>query len=376
MGKRRLAWLILSLSSVLILAACAQRLTYPDQPDASEPDLSSGSSFSTISKDEFLYAVGWLDERTILVALESTGEYGLYSHDLLTGEEQLIQTFSDRLVFAALSANGQRMLVQVATQQGNNIMMIDKSGKSLAEFHFSEGILKGVSWNPTNEGQLFVSVQKTVDRPINYLWDISNGEWIEMPDTEEMPVWYSENMYLHKKTGTDGISALVLSDIRLPGKDTVIDREILAYGLEGESVWVVTPSDFNEKELLVISYYPLLITQGYISLPHIIDGSGLVIPEFTKGNDSDETFAVIPKQEPESVAGISFELAKVDFSGNVSEMLTEVERMDPILASPDGSYLLYGKRYEHLYDVERNGWIQLTEQKKVVKTVAMRLPQV
>ena len=182
MGKRGLAWFILSLSSVLILAACTQRLTYPDQPAASEPDLSSGSSLSTISKDEFLYAVGWLDERTILVALESNGEYGLYSHDLLTGEEQLIRAFSDRLVFAALSANGQRMLVQVATQQGNNIMMIDKSGKSLAEFHFSEGLLTGVSWNPTNEGQLFLSVQKTADRPVNYLWDLSNEEWMEMPD--------------------------------------------------------------------------------------------------------------------------------------------------------------------------------------------------
>ncbi len=182
-----------------------------------------------------------------------------------------------------------------------------------------------------------------------------------MPDTEDMPVWYSENMYLHKKTGTDGASVLVLSDIRFPGKDTVIDSEILAYGLEGESVWVVTPSDFNEEELLVISYYPLLITQGYVTLPRIPDGTGFVIPEFTKGNDSDATFAVIPKQEPESVAGISFELAKVDFSGNASEVLTEVERMDPISASPDGTYVLYGKRYEYLYDVERKGWIQLTE---------------
>jgi hypothetical protein len=361
MGKRGLAWFILSLSSVLILAACTQRLTYPDQPDANEPDPSSGSSLSTISKDEFLYAVGWLDDKTILVALESNGENGLYSHDLLTGEEQLIRAFSDRLVFAALSANGQRMLIQTATQQGNNVMMIDKSGRSLANFRFSEGILKSVSWNPTNEGQLFLSVQKTMDRPVNYLWDISNGEWIEMPDTEDMPVWYSENMYLHKKTGTDGASVLVLSDIRFPGKDTVIDSEILAYGLEGESVWVVTPSDFNEEELLVISYYPLLITQGYVTLPRIPDGTGFVIPEFTKGNDSDATFAVIPKQEPESVAGISFELAKVDFSGNASEVLTEVERMDPISASPDGTYVLYGKRYEYLYDVERKGWIQLTE---------------
>lgn len=362
MGKRGLAWFILSLSSVLILAACTQRLTYPDQPDANEPDPSSGSSLSTISKDEFLYAVGWLDDKTILVALESNGENGLYSHDLLTGEEQLIRAFSDRLVFAALSANGQRMLVQVATQQGNNIMVIDKSGKSLADFHFSEGLVSGVSWNPTNEGKLFVSVHKTAGSLVNYLWDLSSNEaWIELSITEEMPVWYSENMYLHKKTGTDGASVLILSDIRFPGKDTVIEQEILAYGLEGETVWVVTPSDFNEEELLVISYYPLLITQGYVTLPRIPDGTGLVIPEFTKGNDSDETFAVLPKQEPESVAGISFELAKVDFSANASEVLTEVERMDPISASPDGTYVLYGKRYEYLYDVERKGWIQLTE---------------
>lgn len=361
MGKKGLAWFILSLSSVVILAACTQRLTYPDQPGASEPSLSSGSDFPSISKDEFLYTVGWLDDKTILVALESNGEYGLYSHDLLTGEEQLIRAFSDRLVFAALSANGRRVLVQVATQQGNNVMMIDKTGKSLADFHFSEGILKSVSWNPTNEGQLFLSVQKTEGRPVNNLLDLSEEEWKELPDTEDMPVWYSENMYLHKKTETDGASVLVLSDIRFPGKDTVIDREILAYGLEDESVWVVTPSDFNEEELLVISYYPLLITQGYVTLPRSTDGTGLVIPEFTKGNESDETFAVIPKQDPESVDGILFELAKMDFSGNASEVLTEVERMDPISASPKGTYVLYGKRYEYLYDVERNGWIQLVE---------------
>lgn len=361
MGKKGLAWFILSLSSVVILAACTQRLTYPDQPGASEPSLSSGSDFPSISKEEFLYTVGWLDDKTILVALESNGEYGLYSHDLLTGEEQLIRAFSDRLVFAALSANGSRVLVQVATQQGNNVMMIDKTGKSLADFHFSEGILTSVSWNPTNEGELFLSVQKTVDRPINYLWDLANEEWKEVPDTESMPVWYSENMYLHMRSGADGASALVLSDIRFPDKDTVIDQEILAYGLEGESVWVVTPSDFNEAELFAISYYPLLITQGYVALPRITDGNGLVIPEFAKGIASDETFAVIPKHEPGSVDGIIFELVKIDFSANTTEVLTEVERMAPISASPDSTYVLYGRRYEYLYDVERNHWIQLAE---------------
>lgn len=362
MRKRGLALIIFSLSSILVLAACTQRLTYPDQPGASEENFSSDTNIPSIPKDEFLYAVGWLDDKTILVALESNGEYGLYSHDLHTGEEQPIRTFSDRLVFCALSANGRRILVQVAGQQGNNIMMIDKSGKSLADFHFSEGLVSDVSWNPTNEGKLFVSVHKTAGSLVNYLWDLSSEEaWIEMSITEEMPVWYSENMYLHQKIATDGASVLVLSDIRFPGKDTVIEQGILAYGLEGESVWVVTPSDFNEEELLVISYYPLLIAQGYVALPRINDGSGLVIPEFKKGSDSEETFAVIPKQETEGVGGITLGLAKIDFSGNASEALTEVERMDPISVSPEGTYVLYGKRYEHLYDVERNGWIQLSE---------------
>lgn len=361
MGKRGLAWFIFSLSSVLILAACTQRLSYPDQPDASGPDLSSGIKLQSIPKGEFLYVVGWLDDTTILVALASDGGYGLYSHDLHTGEEQLIRTFSDRLVFAALSTNGRRMLVQVAAQQGNNVMMIDKSGKPLAEFLYTEGILTDVSWNPANEGQVFLSVQKTAGRPVPYLWDLSKAEWTELPDTEEMPAWYSENMYLHKKSGTEGVSALVLSDMRSPGEDTVIDREILAYGQAGESVWVVTPSDFNEEELLVISYYPLLISQGYLALPRIVVGGGLVIPEFKKGNESDTTFAVIPKQDPESTGGIVFELARIDFPGNVSEGLTEVERMAPISVSPEGTYVLYGTRYECLYDVERNDWIQLAE---------------
>lgn len=362
MRKRGLTSIMLSLSSVLILMACTQRLSYPDQSGVSEQSLSSSTNIPSIPKDEFLYTVGWLDDQTILVALESNGEYGLYSHDLLTGEERPIRTFSDRLVFAALSANGRRILVQVASQQGNNVMMIDKSGNALADIHFSAGLLTSISWNPTNEGKLFLSAQKTAGSLVNYLWDLSSNEtWTEMSITEEMPVWYSENMYLHREITTDGVSALVLSDIRFPGKDTVIDREILAYGLEGESVWVVTPSDFNEEELLVVSYYPLLITQGYVVLPRITDGSGLVIPEFKKGNDSDETFAVLPKKEPEDGAGITYGLAKIDFSENASEVLTEVERMDPISVSPEGTYVLYGKRYEYLYDVERNGWIQLSE---------------
>lgn len=361
MGKRGLARFILSLSSVLVLASCTQRLSYPDQPAANVPDVSSGVKLPSIPNDDFLYAVGWLDDSTILVALEANGEYGLYSHDLQTGEDQPIRTFSDRLVFVALSANGRRMLVQIATQQGDNVMMIDKSGKTLAEFQVSEGVLTNVSWNPTNEGQLFLSVQKTAGRPATYHWDLSREGWTEMPDTEEMPVWYSENMYLHKKSGTEGASALVLSDIRTPGEDTVIDREILAYGLAGESVWVVTPSDFNEEELLVIAYYPLLIAQGYITLPRITDGSGLIIPEFKKGNGSDATFAVIPRQEPDDADGISFELEKIDFSGNAKDILTEVERMAPLCVSPNGAYVLYGKRYEDLFDVERKTWVRLTE---------------
>lgn len=362
MIKRRLAPIILSLSSILILTACAQRLSYPEQSGVSEQSLSFGPDIRSIPKDEFLCTVGWLDDTTILLALESNGEYGLYSHDLDTGKEQPIRTFSDRLVFVALSANGRRILVQVANQQGNNVMMIDKSGNALAEIRFSEGLLTGVSWNPANEGKLFLSVQKTVGSLENYLWDLSSDEaMVALPVTGEMPVWYSENMYLQKKTANDGVSVLVLSDVRFPGKDTVIDQEILAYGLEEESVWVVTPSDFNAEELFVVSYYPLLIAQGYVALPRIADGSRLIIPEFETGRDSDEIFALLPKQESDIAAGITFELAKIDFPENALKVLTEVERMAPISVSPEGSYVLYGERYEYLYDVERNGWIQLSE---------------
>ena len=52
---------------------------------------------------------------------------------------------------------------------------------------------------------------------------------------------------------------------------------------------------------------------------------------------------------------------KIDFPENALKVLTEVERMAPISVSPEGSYVLYGERYEYLYDVERNGWIQLSE---------------
>lgn len=362
MRNRGLASIILSLSIFLILTACAQRLSYPDQPGVSEQSLASGPNIRPIPQNGFLYTVGWLDDMTILFAMESNGEYGLYSHDLDTGEERPIRTFSDRLVFVALSANGRRILVQLASQQGNNLMMIDKAGNALADIRFSDGILTGVSWNPTNEGKLFLSAKKTVGSLENYLWDLTSDEALTaLSVTGEMPVWYSENMYLHREIATDGVSALVLSDVRFPGKDTVIDRAILAYGLEGEAVWVVAASDFNEEELLAVSYYPLLIAQGYVALPRITDGSGLVIPEFKKGNDSDETFAVLPKQGPEGAARITFELAKIDFSENTSEVLTEVERMAPISVSPEGTYVLYGKRFEYLYDVERNVWIQLTE---------------
>lgn len=362
MIKRRLASIILSLASILILTACAQRLSYPDQSGVSEQSLSSGPNIRSISKDEFLYTVGWLDDTTILLAMGSNGIYGLYSHDLDTGKERPIRTFSDRLVFVALSTNGRRILVQVASQQGNNVMMIDKSGNVLADIRFSEGLLTGVSWNPANEGKLFLSSKKTVGSLVNYLWDLSSEEaLVALSVTEEMPDWYSENMYLQKKTTNEGVSVLLLSDIRFPGKDTVIDQEILAYGLEGESVWVVAPSDINAEELFVVSYYPLLVAQGYVALPCITDGSRLVIPEFRKGRDSDETFALLPKQESDGAAGISFELAKIDFSENAMEVLTEVERMAPISVSPEGTYVLYGEHYEYLYDVEGNGWIHLSE---------------
>lgn len=363
MGKRGLAPLMLSLSSVLVLAACVQRLTYTEQPAASGSNHAADAKIPSIPEEAFQYAVGWLDDRTILVVLESNGEAGLYSHDLHTGEDQLIRNFSDRLVFVALSANGRRMLLQLAAQQGNNVMVIDKSGSTLAEYRLSEGALTDVSWNPANEGQLFFSAQKTVGSSVAYLWDLSNNIVEETADTEEMPIWYSENMYLHKKNWKDGASTLLLSDIRSPGKDIVIDQEVLAYGIEGESVWIVTPSDFDEEELLVLSYYPLLIAEGYVTLPRISAGSGLIIPEFAGGTDMSGTFAVIPTAGPQNGGGISYALAKIDFSGNAAVVLSEVDRMAPLSVSPNGMYVLYGHRYEYLYDVEQAAWIQLTVKK-------------
>ncbi|CZQ82828.1 YqgU-like beta propeller domain-containing protein [Trichococcus ilyis] len=361
MRKRGVSFFIFSLMSVLLLMACAQRLTYPTQPQSSEPKTTAGTTIVPLSKGKFLYAVDWLDEGTLLVALKSDGVYGLYSHNLQTGEEQPIRIFSERLVFAALSPDGRRIIVQTASPQGNKVMVIDRLGNPLSEGMLPDSEVKAVSWNRTNEGLLFLSVQKTSGDKVSYLWDLVNAEWKEMVGAETLPCWYSENMYLHQQTGTDGIDSLLLSDIRFPGKDTVVEEEILAFSIKGETVLVVTPSDFDENELFIISYYPLLISEGFIVVSRTEEGNGSSIPEFARAKDSNETFAVIPGYADNLAAGVVYELVRVDFSGNASEVLAEVDRLAPIAASPDGAYVLYGERYEQLYDSEQDAWVRLAE---------------
>ncbi len=358
MDARR--WALLSISVLMLLIVCGCGKQTGNGPlDASGAAADSAAVYTPpFSGDEFLYAVGWLDEQSVLAVLKRNDEEGIYSYDCQTNEVLPIRTFTGEIEYISISPNRERILLQVMTQEGEDTLLLDKAGNVIMEWKLGIGLITHLSWNPTDADKMFLTVTDSSKNEKYYFWVMTEGLLTEQTDLAAQPLWYSQNLFLHTTPfDDDGTNLFLLADVRPDGEETIINRNVLRYEMEGESVVMITPSDFNPNELLLVYYYPLLIDQGFISIHATYEQEKLLLPELAIAADSADIFSVMPEEgEKHKVA---YSIVQADFVTKSMNTLLSVEALAPIESSPDGKHLLYGDSYQFLVDVGQRKLLKL-----------------
>lgn len=360
MDARRRAFLSISVLTLLIVCGCG-RQTGNGPLEASDAATDSSAAYAytpPFSGDEFLYAAGWLDEQSVLAVLKRDAEEGIYSYDCQTDEILPIRTFAGEIKYISISPNRERILLQVMTQEGEDTLLLDKAGNVILEWKLGIGLIKHLSWNPTDADKMFLAVTDSSKNEKYFLWEMTEGLLTEQTDLAAQPSWYSQNLFLHTTPlDDDGKNLLLLDDVRPVGGETIINQNVLRYEMEGESVVIITPSEFNPNELLLVYYYPLLIDQGFISIQGRYEQEKLLLPEIAIAADSAAIFIVMPEEGEKNK--MAYSIVQADFVTKSMDTLLAVEALAPIESSPDGKHLLYGDSYQFLVDVGQRKLLKL-----------------
>jgi len=359
-GKR--TFISVSVLSLFILHGCAEQ---SGEIPFKEPDAESISSSAYIppfSEKSFLYAAGWLDEQTLLAVLEVDGKQGIYSYDCIDNDVLLIRQVEGEIKYISLSQSGERIMMQVLSKKGEELLLLlDKSGRILHERKLDIGRITDSSWNPIDEDKIFLTGIDESNNEKYYLCEMVEGKLAERADLSALPTWYSQNLFLYLTNADEnGQQKLMLADVRPGGGVSVINKNVLDYDLEGEAVVLITPSDFDPNELLMVYYYPILIDQGFINTKAVYAQSKLLMPELTIASDSSDVFIVMPKVDEEN-KDVMYTITQADFVAKTLDQVLVVEELSPIKSSPDGKYLLYGDSYQYIIDVNKRKLQKLEE---------------
>lgn len=358
MDAKRWTFSSLSVLSLLLLCGCG-RQTANSPLEASGAATDSSAVYTPpFSDDDFLYAAGWLDEQSILTVLKRNDEEGIYSYDCQKNEVKPIRAFNGEIQYISISPNRERILLQVMTPEGEDTLLLDKSGKVILERKLGIGRLISLSWNPTDADKIFLGVADTPNNEKYFLWGMTEGSLTEQTDVATQPSWYSQNLFLHTTAfDGDGKNLFLLDDVRPQGEETIINRNVFRYEIEGESVVMITPSEFNPNELLLVYYYPLLIDQGFIGIQAIYEQDKLLLPELAIAADSADIFSVMPAEGKDHK--LAYSIVQADFGTKSMSTVLAVEALAPITSSPDGKHLLYGDSYQFLVDVAQRKLLKL-----------------
>ncbi|CZQ83190.1 Hypothetical protein Tpal_411 [Trichococcus palustris] len=358
MDAKRSTFLSISVLWLLLLCGCGKQ-TVNGSLDASGAANESAAVYAPpFSDDDFLYAVGWLDDQSILTVLKRNDEEGIYSYACQKNEVLPIRTFKGEIKYISISPNRERILLQVMTPEGDDTLLLDKSGNVILERKLGIGTIANLSWNPTDADKIFLTVTDSSKNEKYFLWGMTEGVLTEQPDLTAQPFWYSQNLFLHTTAfDKDGKNLFLLDDVRPEGEETIINQNVLRYEIEGESVVMITPSDFNPNELLLVYYYPLLIDQGFISIQAIYEQEKILLPELAIAADSTAIFSVMPAEGKDHK--LAYSIVQADFVTKSMTTLLAVEALAPIESSPDGKHLLYGDSYQFLVDVAQRKLLKL-----------------
>lgn len=347
-----------------VLAACCLfffgcRSSENEADDSDEPE--EVLQLLDVEYESFQKIVGWLDRETLLVHKGDHQSHDLSTHNLFTGESNLIYEDQSYLLSVEISHNNQQILFQEVSDEGVFLNIIDLDGEISHTLSINYSGYVTLDWNSVNPELIFLShydynVEEETESILVQIWDLSDNSLKQRPIASLYPHWYTSNVYVY----VDELEGrhLYVGDIREENTDIIINRDVRDFFLHDDTFIGVVPSDINENLVYLFHEYPFLVGDSVITIPKVSMNNEPMKPHMTQANRNGTILAVIAEESValEEELG-SYSLQQLNFSDESTEDIVELPYDAPVSLSPDERHVLFGWRYEYIIDL-RSGDMQ------------------
>ncbi|MEK4564579.1 hypothetical protein MKX54_07925 [Alkalihalobacillus sp. FSL R5-0424] len=307
--------------------------------------------------DHQLEIIGWYDEQSLIYLLSEENSFNLFSHDVLTGEDELFYTGVESEQFHRLDVNKDQSLfaLQTLNDQGQaELVILNKSGDVEIDpdlsaddysiywspYHSTE--FMAVAFQPDWKQEVYhvdleeMNVEKTGIQSNFIQWSTENTvtylNWSMIPSIEAPLQQYD----LTKNQTKDGIgSALYFSNL-------FQDRSLL-----------VKYKEIQADEILY-EFTDGIHTLGSVTIPILNTFSEhWWITSYAFDGVLDRFYYLSPRYTADYVTyKDSFDLFMYDLNEDSNIKLGQLDQQEPLELSSDGKWLLAGSVKKKLISTE------------------------
>lgn len=308
-----------------------------------------------IELDSIKKVMGWLSNEEVLVHCGHDFKDVLYKFNVVTGELKILYKPNALILTSAISPDSKKIFIQLAEEQKSKLQVIDLEGKILKENTVDTQGYLNVSWNGSNNAELFLAYYETENVLKVLDWKVSENTLKDVPNDSLTPVWYSDNLYVYVDNLGEFLltkGELYLGDVRT-GKKTYLRNQVSGFYLNNDALITFSPSDFNEYELLLSYQYPFMVDKGFLEVPKMSMNDRLLFPYLSQAQRKAPIYGVLPKKAVHLELEMGeYQLAELDFEERKIIPILDLPDNAPIQVSPNGKRVLYGWRFENVADLK------------------------
>ncbi|MHC5252436.1 YqgU-like beta propeller domain-containing protein [Listeria kieliensis] len=355
--KKKSFWplLVLLVSILFIFFGCKQ-----DDNRSAEEGKNSKAEAKTIKpidaeKNDFIRAVGWLSNDTVLIQKQSAEKTRLIKYHLFSGKSDVLLETTDIISEIKISPDYQYFFIYGVSKENKVALTIyDSSSGEKIESHAMQPLAANFYWNPDSPEKLMVIVYEQNFSYSAYVYDFSKNDYKAVSLPSSLISWYGDNLYLaNQKNSQSELGNLYLQNIHSESEKDLVAANIFEFATNRNLLLTIEEANSEDK----VSYN--FRSSGFESLskydmPREYDKLGTFIPYFDL-NFSRKQFTSFEPYESREIGPVQgeYKLVQIDPETGKKQTILELVDNQPLLSSPNGNYLLYGYQYEKMIDLSK-----------------------
>lgn len=372
--NRFFLFLFFTIITTLIVSGCKNEHSPTPTPLPSakhEPSLIKeikglSPSIETIKvrEGEFNTVSGWLDNDTILYIADINQGSSVFSHNLTTGEEEILFESSSPIVSVMISPLKDFFLVHSSPSTNEaHITVLSKDGKKVFEESIPSTELN-IEWNLYNESSILLTAF-TEDWEFT-VWnlDIESNHLTEVPLPQPFGYWNGENelLYLNWDMEAPSLYAALKKFNLINNESSDIKPQILQVDTF-KNVFMTIEVEEEHSQNAVYTFLTSNAEKLFsYETPHLSSYSDWLVPyyDFNREENRFLTYQPLHYAEADTYQD-GFQLVSYDINTGKSSVLLENMDNEPLSCTPDGEKCLSGFYFEKLVHVNSKEIISLVE---------------